>query len=201
MTRSCTWDPKHDCWGRIEVVPLGAAETSPNAGSTILAVDDHQYVWRPIRELDSLPGDYRVELNAMSRHGGGRLFWPSDRDSFVQNASLGGLAILDAIKQLDGEHRSTYHLMRLIHLHGPRVQEACCETCGALSTCSRWVSSRKLAHPIFCPRISGLDAFGKGGRWSVGRLIKEGEEGGRRQSRRLHTRRFHSTRRPRCGPP
>jgi hypothetical protein len=165
----------HDCWGRVEVVPLESSETSPNAGSTTLAVDDHQYVWRPSRQLDALPADYRVELNAMSRHGSGRRFWPSDRDSFVQNASLGGLAILDAIKQLDGEHRSTYHLMRLIHLHGPRVQEALLRNLRRPVDLLALGVESEVGSPNILPEDLGLDAFGKGDRWSVSRLIKEGE--------------------------
>jgi hypothetical protein len=168
---------KHDCWGRIEVVPLGAGYTSPTAGSTILEVDRQEYVWRPVVRLrGDLPANYCVALEAKASQEAGRRFFPNDVDLFVRNASLGGLAILSAIKQLNAEQRKTYNLMRLIYLHGRRVQEALLRNVRRPVDLLALGVEAELGSRDILPEHLGLDVHGNGVRWGVSRLLREGEQ-------------------------
>jgi hypothetical protein len=165
-------------WGTVEVEALESAEiTSRTVDSATLEVDREKYDWRPSCELcDNLPEEYCVSLNAMSLRGEGRRFHPNDPYSFVLNASLGGLAILTVRETLNGEQRNSYDLMRLIFQYGPLVREALVRTfTRAVDLLVLGGVEEELNCQDVLPESLGLDASGKGRRWSVGRLMTAGE--------------------------
>src|ERR1700730_8885568 len=123
--REMTVESASSQWGMIDVEPLDSTQiTGRTVDSPTLEVDRQKYNWHASSEISSnVPEDYRVSLNVMSREGDGRRFYPDDPHLFVLNASLGGLAILTALENLDAEHRNTYNLMRLVFQYGPLVRE------------------------------------------------------------------------------
>jgi len=179
-------------WGTIEVEPLESNRiTGRTVGAPTLEVDRRRYVWRPEDEIRrELPDGYCVPINVMSRQGEGRRFYPDDPYSFVLNASLGGLAILTHVKNLDGEHRNTYNLMRLVFQYGPLVRERLNRTFKrAVDLMVLGTPRRELECKDILPESLGRDALGKGERWTIWPL----KEAGRKEAKARELRRFSNS--------
>jgi hypothetical protein len=126
---------------------------------------------------DDLPENYCVSLNAMSLRGEGHRFSPEDPHVFALNASLGGLAILNQVKALTGEQLHSYHLMRLVYQHGPRVREALQRKFVRATDLSVSRGLRgALGYDHILPASLGLDASGRGRPWSIARLMEAGKK-------------------------
>ncbi len=164
------------CWGVIETRPLGSDRAAKRRGVLgPVEIERQAHYWRPIHEISgALPHGYCVSLNSMSLRGGDRRFHTDEPNAFLLNASLGGFAILCRVKQLTPAQRNTYNLMRLVFQYGPLVQEKLTRTLKRpvdLLAVANQVGSRDIL-----PEDLGLDAAGNGTRWTVGRLMLEGQK-------------------------
>lgn len=83
------------------------------------------YTWRPRAVLRSeLPPGFRIAMDCLTGRDGSRRFPPAGGvKPFLLEASLGGLALLSRVRDLDAEGRSSYHAMRLIFRHAPLLRE------------------------------------------------------------------------------
>jgi hypothetical protein len=96
-------------------------------------------------------------------------------NSFLLSASLGGLAILAHLKKLNAEHRSSYHAMRLIYQHAPRLREHLTRRFvrdGDLRVTKSERGGRDSADIL--PLQLGLDREGSGQRWAISELLERG---------------------------
>ena len=153
-------------WGELTI-----DSAVPRVGTPLTC---QRYVWRPSRELAAdLPADYRLELVALRGTDGTRRFAPDGPiQAFVVTASLGGLAILDRIRELTPEERSTYQLMRLIFQTGPSFREFLHRSFSRSSDLYTPGQSGDERHIL--PETLGVDAKGRGRPWTPADILAHG---------------------------
>jgi hypothetical protein len=84
------------------------------------------YTWRPPASLGErqLPPSFELPLQCVTEADGCRRFFPSTGFAlFLAQASTGGLAILNKLKNLDANQRHSYRAMRMIFLRVHHMTE------------------------------------------------------------------------------
>jgi hypothetical protein len=138
-----------------------------------------RYRWRPAPELvDDLPADYSLELYALAETGGTRRFRPlGDYLDFIVRAYPAGLAILTRLRGLTGEARFAYRVMSLFFQQAPRLREYLGRTFAGPEDLrlTRSVRLDQRDRDVL-PADLGLDARGRGRRWSIHDLLEQGRQ-------------------------
>ena len=115
-------------------------------------------------------------MDCLTGRDGSRRFTPAGGvKPFLLEASLGGLALLSRVRDLDAEGRFSYHAMRLIFQHAPLLREHLGRSFKRESDLVVAGAERagRGGKDILPERI-GLDPEGRGSRWTVPGLLRRG---------------------------
>jgi hypothetical protein len=163
-------------WGSIAVEEARGACLPAAWGSRFRVT---LYRWRPAAELaDDLPADYTLELYALTEPGGTRRFRPvGDFMELIVKAYPAGLAILTRLRGLTDEARFSYRVMSLFFQQARRLREYLGRTFAGPEDLRLTPSVRLDRHDRdVLPASLGLDARGRGRRWSIQDLLEQGRQ-------------------------
>jgi hypothetical protein len=162
---------------RISHLPWEEGPTS-SRGDVSAEADRHRYTWRPGPALAAgLPIGFELPMEGLSLGGCHRRFRPVEStEQFVLAASVGGLAILDHLRNLDAEQTFAYHAARLIFQQAGKTRErfgrAYREATDLLLPGSH---GNRLDQSGILPETVGLSA-GEGRPWTVRELLLHGRK-------------------------
>ena len=167
-------------FGRVTILPASGPPAGPPTEAGISPVVDRSlYVWEPDDDVAAdLPTGFRLTLECVATRDGTRRFAPAGGvAAFLLEASLGGLAILNRVRGMSAEARFSYHAMRLIFQHAPRLREHLGRSFSRRADLSLTAAEKggRDGRSILPARI-GLDREGHGRRWSVAELLEQGRD-------------------------
>jgi hypothetical protein len=162
-----------DLMGGLSRAGLAGSITIEAIGVGDHGIGRHLCIWRPSTDIEaSLPPGFRLEMIGLVGPGGTRRFVPAKGvEAFLLEASLGGLAVLGRLRDLEPQERFSYNAMRLIFQQAPRLREHLSRSFNREAD----LYGRDLEVDILPERL-GLTPKSRGGRWSVVELLRQGRE-------------------------
>lgn len=167
-------------YGRIDI--LDGDDRSglelPIRGAKAISI----YCWTPPDILlEQVPADFALELVCATGIDGNRRFWPPNGyERFIRESFLGGLAVLDIVKNMDGEARRSYRNMFHVFQRVRSLQEHCRRQFKSVRDLTIARSGRESqGEADILPDDVGLDAQRVGVPWSPARLISDGRRAAR----------------------
>jgi len=167
-------------FGRVTIRPIPGPPNDPQDGTgTSAVVDRSLYTWEPDHELAAdLPSGFRMAMECLTTSDGTRRFVPAaEAKAFLLEASVGGLAILNRTRCLSDQQRFSYHAMRLIFQHAPRLREHLSRSFSIVADLTiPAVEKGGWDGGDILPARIGLDRDGPGPRWTVAELLEQGRD-------------------------
>lgn len=163
-------------FGVVEFVPL--KEDNADVPSKVLRTTGTQ-VWTPPAELSSeFVEPIRIGLEECVTSEGTRIYFPMDKiPKCISHAQDAGFALFSRDNRLSWENQTTYQAMRLIFDHVRRTNNylrrkfACVD-----DLIIRRHGRVSYGENSVLPEDLGLDALGRGQRWSVADLLRHGRQ-------------------------
>lgn len=169
-------------FGTLAVEQDGPVTFRPSASSGPVRAASVRYLWRPPRGMrNQVPGGFALPLRCVVGPDGLRRIFPYySPEGFITLASTGGLAVLCQRQRLGKHARHSYRAMWLLFLKARRMREFFGQS---FASCrDLYVSPGGRTDPSerdVLPETLGLDARGRGHRWSVSELTARGAEAAR----------------------
>jgi len=166
-------------WGHVTIWRCGEPFLLTSGVGDASIAEQSRYTWWPKSVLSAeLPAEFRIAMDCVTGRDGLRRFAPAGGiETFLLEASLGGLAILSKSRGLDAEGRFAYHTMRLLFQHAPRLRERFDRSFKRES--DLWIAGAERAGrggKDILPARVGLDREGRGRRWTVTELLHRGRD-------------------------
>ena len=170
-------------FGTVEISAAQLEMLSPPLRPHVQIQNTHErYVWRPPATLvDQLPVDFKIAWDCYTDLTGMRRFIQvGGHRALLHWGFLAGLAILSHVKNLTGDHRRSYRLMKLVFERTQATQEHLNrQLLTARDLFVRRPGRESAKEWSLLPDHVGINSAGKGRRWLIKTLLTEGRAAAR----------------------